>query len=289
MAEYSEEKRQLLKQFSQNLQIISALYPNASYSISQLAEQIKWDQGSLSKAVNSLIDSGLLIQKDEVKGKGKPQKIVGLSEISFRLFSLVNDYLGKKLVEGKYSDPRVLDEYFDMLDSNDEQMMKIALDGLSAESTKKIYPDDNYLKQLGDKIFNSNKNYYKEKLIHIILNIAKISKETKLRTLDELYREDLLKTFYAEGEKTEQTEAVRIVVLKILAETVEPSEKYGILRDAYIKLIREGSRYTSAARDTFISKFSDKIPDLKLDLIKVARESDSRVKGLISEELKNLF
>ena len=126
MTEYSEEKRQLLKQFSQNLQIISALYPNASYSISQLAEQIKWDQGSLSKAVNPLIDSGLLIQKDEVKGKGKPQKIVGLSEISVRLFGIANEYLGREMVKGKYSDERVLEEYFRMLDSNDEQLINIA-------------------------------------------------------------------------------------------------------------------------------------------------------------------
>jgi DNA-binding MarR family transcriptional regulator len=289
MTEYSDEKRQLLKQFSQNLQIISALYPNASYSISQLADQIKWDQGSLSKAVNSLIKSGLLIQKDTIPGKGKPQKIVGLSDISFRLFSLVNEYLGKKMVEEKNSDPRVLDEYFQMLDLHDEQMIEMAIYGLSAESTKRVYPDDKYLEKLRDKIFHSNENSYQDKLIHIILNIAKISNEAKLRTLDELFREDLLKLFYREGEKTEGSEAVRMDVLRILAETLEPSEKYGILRDAYVQLIRAGSRYTSEARDLLLSKFADKIPDLKLDLIKIARESDSRLKSLISNELQNLF
>jgi len=35
--------------------------------------------------------------------------------------------------------------------------------------------------------------------------------------------------------------------LRILAETLEPSEKYDILRDAYIKLIKEGSTFTGSA------------------------------------------
>jgi DNA-binding MarR family transcriptional regulator len=288
MAEYSEEKRQLLKKFSQNLQIIQALYPNVEYSISQLAEEIKWDQGSLSKAVSSLIDSDLLLLIEKKKGKGKPQKIIGLSDISFRLFSLVNEYLGKKILEEKYSDPRVLDEYFQMLELEDKQLIKIAIDGLSAESIKKVYPNDKYLKLLGDKIFHSNQKYFQVNLIHIILNIAKLSDEAKLRTLDELFRADLLKLFYCEVEKTEELDAVRMVAFRILAETLRPSEKYGILRDAYIQLIIEDSGYTKTARDLLVSIFSDKVSDLTIDLIKVAKESNSKVKGLIGNELKSL-
>jgi len=119
--------------------------------------------------------------------------------------------------------------------------------------------------------------------------MATISGEAKLRTLDELFREDLLKLFYSEGEKTDRSEAIRMDVLRILAETVEPSEKYDMLRDAYIQLIMEGSIFAGSAREVLISKFPDKIPDLKLDLFKVARESDSRVKSIISNELQNLF
>ncbi len=202
MAGYSEEKRQLLKQFSQNLNIISALYPNESYSISQLAKLTEWDQGTLSKAVNSMIDSGLVILKEEKRGKGKPQKIIGLSEVSFRLYSIVNDYLVKKMAEREYSDDRVLNEYFSMLDSNNEQMIELAIAGLSAESAKKNYPAINYLEKLKNNIFDKTKDSHQHELLQIALNVSRISNEARLRTLDNLFREDLLKLFYSEGEKT---------------------------------------------------------------------------------------
>lgn len=122
--------------------------PSGSYSISQLASLTEWDQGTLSKAVNTMVDSGLVIVKEERKGKGKPQKIVGLSEISFQLYSVVNDYLGKNLAEKKYSDDRILNEYFNMLDSSNEQMIEMAIAGLSEESIKKIIQPTNTWKDL---------------------------------------------------------------------------------------------------------------------------------------------
>ncbi len=76
--------------------------------------------------------------------------------------------------------------------------------------------------------------------------------------------------------------------LRILAEIMEPSERYGILRDAYIKLIKDGSPFMGIARSLLQAKYADKIPDLKLDLIRFAKGSDSRVVTHISDELRNL-
>ena len=109
-----------------------------------------------------------------------------------------------------------------------------------------------------------------------------------LRTFDELYREELLRIFYQSGEKTDRSEAIRMEVLKVLAETIEPSKKYDILRAAYFQLISEGSGFRDSARTLLISKFAEKTNDLKLDLLKFARESDSKVKEHVARELVNL-
>jgi len=288
MAGYSEDKRQLLKQFSQNLKIISVLYPDRSYSISQLANLTEWDQGTLSKAVNSMIESDLIIVKEEKQGRGKPQKIIKLSDVSFRLYSIVDGYLGKRLAENEYSDDRVLKEYFNMLDSSNEQMIEMAISSLSVESTKRNYSTDEYLVKIKEKIFDKTKSNHKNELIQIVLNLSRISDEAKLRTLDEIFRKDLLKLFYAEVQKTDKTEAIRMDALMVLAEIVAPSEKYSTLKDAYLQLIREGSAFRGSARTLLQSKYPEKVPDIKLELIRVAKESDSDLISLISDELRNL-
>jgi hypothetical protein len=109
-----------------------------------------------------------------------------------------------------------------------------------------------------------------------------------MRTLDEIFREDLLKLFYAKGEKTDRSEVIRMDALKVLVEIVEPSKKYQILKDAYIKLLREGSTFRGSARTLLQSKYPDKVPDIKLELIGIAKESDSALIALISDELRNL-
>ncbi len=76
--------------------------------------------------------------------------------------------------------------------------------------------------------------------------------------------------------------------LMVLAEIVEPSERYAILKDACIKMIKKGSQFRGTARSLIQSKYADKVPELELDLIRVAKESDSRVITHISDELKNL-
>jgi len=76
--------------------------------------------------------------------------------------------------------------------------------------------------------------------------------------------------------------------LRVLAEIVEPSKRYGILRDAYIKLMMEGLAFRGSTRILLQSKYPDKVPDLKLELIGIAKESDSDVIVLICDELRNL-
>ncbi len=77
-------------------------------------------------------------------------------------------------------------------------------------------------------------------------------------------------------------------VLKILAEIVSTSEKYEILRDAYLEYLKENSTYRSEARNLIITKLPDKKTDLELDLIEFAQSSDSEVKKLVGEELEQL-
>ncbi len=95
-----------------------------------------------------------------------------------------------------------------MLDSNNEQMIKIAIAGLSPESQKKNYPADKYLKKLKEKIFNKTKTSHQNEFLQIALNISRISEEAKLRALDDLFREDLLNLFYSEEETTDSAEAI---------------------------------------------------------------------------------
>jgi hypothetical protein len=129
---------------------------------------------------------------------------------------------------------------------------------------------------------------HQNELLQIALNISRISDEAKLRTLDDIFREDLLKLFYSGGEKTDRLEAIKMDALRILAEIVEPSQRYRILQDAYIKLMKDGSGFRGSARTLLQSKYPEKISDLKLELIGVAKGSDPEVISLIKDELRNL-
>lgn len=289
MSEYTEDKRRLLKSFSQNLKIVAALYPNNLSSISQLALKIDWDQGTVSKAVNNMLNFKLLEIKEVIHGKGKPQRIIALTDFSVRLYSLVNNYLAKKMVAEKFSDPRVLDQYFQLLELNDPQLIKIAIEGLHAEATDKVYPDDKYLEKLRVVIFNSGKASLKKELIGVLQKIANHSNEQNFEKIDRLFREDLTNTFYEKVEKTDEAEAVRIVSLKTLAEIIPTSKKYEMLREAYTHLIIEDSSYTKEARGLILTKFPEKVSDLKLDLIKLATKSNTNIKERVGNELKEIF
>ncbi len=68
--------------------------------------------------------------------------------------------MDKNYIKENYTDSRILNKYFALLNQNDESMIQIAFNGLKKESNIKVYPNDNYLEKLRDATFNSKKEGY---------------------------------------------------------------------------------------------------------------------------------
>jgi hypothetical protein len=283
-----ETKRQTLKLFSQNLKIIDSLYPNKSYSLSQLSPITDWDVGTLSKACSKMIKYKLLLIKEERKGKGKPQKIVGLTELSYRLYGLMNEFLEKQLVEKEKSDPAIIDEYFKMLSIKDTEIRKVASDGLYYESTRKAMPDEKYFINLQDVLFDPEYTEIKKVLLQTLLNLAKNADEKQLNIMENKFNQGLKTIFNNVKENDDKNENLRILSLNILAEILPPSERYDTLMAGYLKLLKENSLQTSAAKSLILSKYSEKTTDLKITLLRLYGQSDPSLRERISIELSSL-
>jgi DNA-binding MarR family transcriptional regulator len=283
-----EEMRAVMKVFSQNLPIISTLYPSNSLNQSQISQKVGWDGGTITKAIKTLLEKRFVYVKQEIPGAGKPQKILSLTDVSVRLYSELIRYFEEDYPQKGASDKVLLDEYFTMLESKDPEVRQQAADGLYNESTRNTYPNEVYLLKLRDKIFDRNNLQQKKVLLQTLVNLAINSNDAGKAAVERIFREPLEKLFN-EGEKgTDDLDHYRFLAINVLGTTLNPQDRFDVLKEGYLKLLEEGSGQAIAARTLLIDRCPDRIRDIKLMLLRKYSSSNGELRTRIGDELDQI-
>jgi hypothetical protein len=211
-----------------------------------------------------------------------------LTEPSIKLYSVIIHYFEDSYAQRGLSDPLLVDEYFKMLESDDPEVRQQAADGLSNESVKNVFLRMENLLQLEKVIFDPNYIKYRRELLTTLDNIAKNSDGSNKRALEGMFREKLEELFSDRGEGSNVSEYARVLALSILSEVTDPSTRFQLLMECYLKLLEEGSDQAPATRSLIITKYPDRLTDFKLVLLKRFSSSTGEYRRRIGEELNQL-
>ncbi|OGD60793.1 hypothetical protein A3K78_05815 [Candidatus Bathyarchaeota archaeon RBG_13_52_12] len=281
-----KDEELILKLFQQNFQLLILLYPEKVSTLTELSTAVNQELGNLSKTVTKLAEAGLLRTEMEKGPRGKRKKIQ-LSNLSIKMINSVNDIIKKELGKVSYVNPQLLDEYFKLLDSGDEEIRKVGAVRLYRETTKYVFPDKRYIIKLKEYIFNSKYSDAKE-LLQTLINLARNSDESGRDVLDQYYRDPLMKEFHGITGKSKKEEARRSLILDALSEILPNIQCFEVLVDSYVTLIKVGSDYRTHVRGLLKTKFPDKDDDLKITLTRLMQESSPETRKVIMSELDQL-
>ena len=276
----------ILKLFQQNFQLLILLYPEKTATLTELLTVVDQELGNLSKVVTKLAEAGLLRTEMEKGPRGKRKKIQ-LSNLSRKMINSVNDIIQKELGKVSYVNPQLLDEYFKLLDSSDEEIRKDGAVRLYRETAKNIFPDKRYIIKLKEYIFSSKYSDIKE-LLQTLVNLARNSDESGRDVLDKYYRDSLMKRFSEVTGESKKEEERRSLVLDALSEILPNVKLFEVLVDSYLTLIKSGSNYRTHVRGLLGTKFPGKEDELKITLTRLMQESSPETRKVIMSELDQL-
>jgi predicted transcriptional regulator len=280
-----KDEEHILKLFQQNFQLLILLYPEKVSTLTELSTTVNQELGNLSKTVAKLAEAGLLRTEMEKGPRGKRKKIQ-LSNLSIKMINSINDIIQKELGKVSYVNPQLLDEYFKLLDSGDEEIRRVGAVRLYRETAKNVFPDRRYIIKLKEYIFSSKYSDIKE-LLQTLVNLARNSDESGRDVLDQYYRDLLMKEFHEIAGKSKEEER-RSLILDALSEILPNIMCFKVLVDSYLTLIREGSSYRTHVRGLLRTKFPGKEDSLKIMLTRLMQESSPETREVIMGELDQL-
>jgi DNA-binding Lrp family transcriptional regulator len=280
------DEEHILKLFQQNFQLLILLYPEKISSLTELSTGVDQELSNLSKVVAKLAEAGLLRTEMEKGPRGKRKKIQ-LSNLSINMIKSINDIIQKEIGKVSYVNPQLLDEYFKLLDSSDEEIRKDGAERLYRETMKNLFPDKKYIIKLKEYIFNSKYSDIKE-LLQTLINLARNSEESGRDMLDQYYRDPLMKEFHEITGKSKKEEERRSLILDALSEILPNIQCFKVLVDSYIALIKVSSDYRTHVRGLLKTKFPGKEDELKITLTRLMQESSPETRKVIMSELDQL-
>lgn len=282
------EEYKIFKLIGENYDILMALFPDKSFYLNKMATNLGFDLTKLSRKAVPLEDADLINVREEKGKRGKPPKIVNLTNIAYRLLSDNQNYLQAKSKIARPIDPNYINNFITYFKSKDIEIRDIAIDQVGSITNQRIVPIDcEFITYLRDII---NLNEFKDKKYNILLiikNIILVSQKENLYTLEKIYKEEILSSIKNQDDNNED-ERTRFITLEIFSLLSNYEESYEILKPELIKAIKRSSTFTQTIKDLILTNNKNKRDEIEASLMLLLTESDDKTRNLIRDLLNSL-
>lgn len=289
MEQLGDYEESVLSQIGSRSRLLVALFPKEHYFISELAQISGVDRGNISKYLPDLEKYGLVdIEKNE-STRGKPKKLVMLTETARKILVSYFEIIRKGVGMQSVNIDIVNMITSSITSSHDELIQSDASEELVIISSRYLLPNDEaFFKFLKEMISDPQYSHIRFNLLTVLLNIVKNNKdEDMLRDLLERYEHDL-KAIADKMFEDGSDRAMRIydLALQILVSLSADESRYEYLVKEYVKILRKDLHIINRVRGLIVDHYSLKRDELRWHLFeKYGAEPDTAIRGRYREQM----
>jgi len=273
---------------SKRYSILRTLFQYEEFTLSEIAERSETDIGNLSRYISDLEEKGLIKSRSKKREKGKPYRLISLTDLSRRILSVIINEIGDKKKPSQFPDPEYLSECLELLENSDPEVQRVISDEIALLCRNYEVPvESDLIKFLEENLLNVHYRPVLFNLLQALISITKNSEEGVKGKIKSMLKKQLEEIALIYEDETNK-DKVRYHALKALAELAQDEDNYNLLTKIYNKLLGEDSSITSNVRDLILSKYPEKRSEMRLYLIKKFKDSDNETRSRIEIELTQL-